>query len=158
MTKKFKIDLTLVARGLGLPDTECRALFSDGRMVGHFVERKLVYEFGWKLSASKSSPWDAVDSFGKRLEIRCLTDKIIFRPSNQIGQGRDFEESSFIDKLKQIDGYVIVDIKKLPELGVIEVARIPIKRVWRLYRKGILGKNAEVGYKKARKLFFHERE
>jgi hypothetical protein len=151
---KFKIDLKLVAKGLGLPLTECKRMFSDGRFAGHYIERRLTKKMNWKLSYSKSTPYDAKTVKGKKVEIRCLTDRVMFKPSSQNGVGRKFERKGFYRKLDAIDYYAIVDIHHLVVTGSVEVVMVTSNRIRKLYETNYLGKNAEVGYNSARSLFF----
>lgn len=152
---KIKVNLKIVAKGLGLTIAECRDLFSDGRIAGHYIERKLSKRMNWRLSDSKGTPYDAKTPKGKKIEIRCLTSKVMFRPSYQGGKGRKFEKKGFYRKLDAIDYYAIVDIRNLVDEGTVEVVMVTSNRIRKMYQAHELGKNAEIRYNTARTLFFN---
>ena len=47
---------------------------------------------------------------------------VYFCPSYMVGSGRVFEEGGFLEKLREIDGYIVSDITVFP--------RIPVCKVW----------------------------
>lgn len=148
---EITFDLKKTATGLGLTYDECIQYFLDGRRISFILEKRISNLAGYKKAPSESSPFDVIDSVGKKAEVRCLTTKIMFRPSDQIGMGRKFcEEAFYSDKISQVDYFIICDVNEADlRKGIVRTFSIDSSVVWCLYKSGKFGKNAE----KSRKTF-----
>lgn len=148
---RIKFDFTKTAAGLGISFDETISYFLDGRKISFLLEQRLSKLSGYTKAPSESSPFDVIDDEGKKAEVRCLTNKIIFRPSDQIGMGRRFCEQSFYDdKIAKVDYFIICDVneKDLRD-GFVDTFSVDSNEIWCMYKCGLLGKNAE----KSRKTF-----
>ena len=66
-----------------------------------------------------------------------------------IGSGRRFEENGFFEKLNEIEGYVLSDVTKFPEIPLWKVSEGIVRR-W--YHDGMLGARTQVSRPRALKL------
>lgn len=65
----------------------------------------------------------------------------VFQPFGAGRQGRYFEEKGFLAKLKAIEGFILADITKFPNVPIYVV---PVDNVIRWYHAGDIGINAKV--------------
>ena len=87
---------------------------------------------------------------GEKWEARNITSgDVYFCPSYMVGSGRSFEESGFLLKLRQINGYILTDMEEFPNVPRF---MIPKEAVERWYESGRLGAGTKVSREKALKL------
>ena len=117
----------------------------DGRRISMILEMRISKLKGFQKAPSESSPFDVIDPQSKKAEVRCLTEKIMFRPSDQIGMGRKFDETKFYNnKILQVDYFMIADINEADlRAGFVNIFNISSSVVWELYKEKKIGKNAE---------------
>ena len=122
--------------------------FTDGRRISFILERRLAKEFiKGKIAGSEKSGYDIVDSRGGKWEVRSITKGgIYFTPSGQVGKGRKFNRKEFLNKIKEIKGYIVCDVVPFPNVPFWVISSEDVSRWW---RKRLLGKNAKVSRKKA---------
>jgi hypothetical protein len=100
----------------GIPEERLYELYKNGSITGKLIEDVVCIEFGYKKAKNTQDYFD-VDDKGKRWEVRCLTKYgASLIPSNQIGKGRKYNEKEFFSKLNNINGYIIIDIRKFPNV------------------------------------------
>jgi hypothetical protein len=136
-------NLNEIANSLKLTPNDTRDYFTDGRRVSFVLERRLAFEvLGGTLAPSEGAGYDLIDANGKKWEVRSITrGGIYFCPSYMVGSGRSFEESGFLSKLKEIEGYVVSDIENFPN---IPYWKIPKTLVERWYATNQLGAGTKV--------------
>jgi hypothetical protein len=140
-------DISKISNALKLSEEDTRKYFTDGRRVSFLIERRVAYEIlQGKLAASEGAGYDVIDKGGKKWEVRSLTKSgIYFCPSYMVGSGRKFEEKGFIEKLKEIEGYIISDISEFPQIPFWIINK---SEILNLYNKRQLGTGTKVTYAK----------
>ena len=151
---KIEFDVPMAAKGMGLTIDEWVEVYMDGRRISMIIEKRISKLKGYKKASSEGDPYDVIDPENKKGEVRCLTNKVMFRPSNQIGDGRRFDESKFYEhKISKVDYFMIADINEIDlRNGIVNVFNVPSILVWDLYKQGKLGKSADKGRKSFLKL------
>jgi hypothetical protein len=140
-----------IAKALKIKPSDVRLYFTDGRRISFLIERRIAYEvlFG-ALAPSEGAGFDLFDSKGKKWEVRSITKGgIYFCPSYMVGSGRHFEEAGFLEKLKEIEGYVVSDIESFPNVPFWIISAQQV-RAW--YDAGQLGINSSVSRERALQL------
>jgi len=90
------------------------------------------------------------DSQGKKWEVRSITrGGIYFCPSYMVGSGRSFNEKGFLQKISEIEGYIISDIESFPNIPIWRVLSKEVLKWWEL---GKLGNTTKISRSKALKL------
>ncbi len=140
-----------MASALGLQPNDVREYFTDGRRVSFILERRLAREvLQATLAPSEGAGYDLIDPDGHKWEVRSISKGgIYFCPSYMVGSGRVFEKSGFLEKLREIKGYVVSDLESFPETRywVIHTEQV---LVWG--DAGMLGKNSHISRAKALQL------
>jgi hypothetical protein len=139
-----------IAVSLNITVEEVREYFTDGRRVSFVLERRLARDLLGQLAPSEGAGYDILDSNGGKWEVRSIAKGgIYFCPSYMVGSGRSFEESGFLAKLDEIEGYIISDITKFPEIPYWLVSSAQVRSWW---RQGVLGMNCKISRRKALEL------
>ena len=103
-----------------------------------------------KLAQSEGAGFDLLDSDGRKWEVRSITKGgIYFCPSYMVGSGRSFDESGFLAKLKEIEGYIVSDIESFPNVPFWILPKTTVEH-W--YRGGKLGAGTKISRAVALKL------
>ena len=141
-------DLANVAESLHLTAQETREYFTDGRRVSFILERRICHDIiGGCLSPSEGAGFDLIDARGQKWEVRSITSGgIYFCPSYMVGSGRRFNEAGFFEKLDEIEGYVVSDVTKFPNIPVWKLSAEVVRR-W--YDNGKLGAGTKVSRPRA---------
>ena len=144
-------DLDEIAKSLCLESEEAREYFTDGRRVSFILERRIRREIlKGRLAPSEGAGYDLIDEQDRKWEVRSITKSgVYFCPSYMVGSGRRFEERGFLDKLNEIAGYVLSDVREFPKIPIWKVDA-DIVGSW--YRNGELGAGTKVSGSKARRL------
>jgi len=131
-------DLSEVATALKLSPEEVREYFTDGRRVSFLLERRIAKEvIKGRLAPSEGSGYDLIAPDGGKWEVRSISKGgIYFCPSYMVGSGRAFNAKGFTSKLKEIQGYIVSDIEKFPQIPYWVVNKMVVIE-W--YRKNLLG-------------------
>ena len=94
------------------------------------------------MAPSEGAGYDLLDPDGGMWEVRSITRKgVYFKPSNQVGSGRRFNEDGFQLKMRGIKGFILSDIVGFP---VVDVFVVPVSNVLRWHSQRLLGANAKV--------------
>ncbi len=111
-------DLKQISSSLHLSERDTREYFTDGRRVSFVLERRLAFEvMRGRLAPSEGAGYDLIDSNNKKWEVRSISKGgIYFCPSYMVGAGRTFEEKGFLEKLNEIEGYIVSDIEGFPTI------------------------------------------
>lgn len=142
-------NLDELARVLQVTQTDVREYFTDGRRVSFLIERRLAREVvaGGRLAASEGAGFDLLDAAGRKWEVRSLTSGgVYFCPSYMVGSGRSFNEAGFLQKLAEIDGYILSDIESFPDVPFWVIPKSAIQS-W--YNTGLLGSGTKISRAKA---------
>ena len=141
-------DLEEIADSLHLTVHDTRKYFTDGRRVSFILERRICREIiGGRLSPSEGAGFDLIDERGRKWEVRSITDRgIYFCPSYMVGSGRKFDEGGFLKKLDEIEGYVVSDVTRFPQ---IPVWKLSVKTVRGWYDNRELGAGTKVSRSRA---------
>ena len=148
----FHWDLAKLAFELHIPQDDTLTYFQDGRRASFIVERRLAYEYlQGKIAESEGASYDVFDKEGLKWEVRSLTKGgMYFCPSYMKGSGRKFEEEGFLQKLSEIEGYLIARITDFPIVPVFKISKDQVLSWW---KEGSLGTSSEIALKKAEMLF-----
>ena len=144
----LKWDLNSIAVSMHLSPAETMEYFTDGRRVSFVLERRICQEIiVGRLSPNEGAGFDLIDAQGQKWEVRSITRQgIYFCPSYMVGSGRKFDEGGFFEKLDEIEGYVVGDVTKFPEIPVWKFSAEAV-RLW--YKEGALGSQTKVSRRKA---------
>lgn len=142
----FMFDLEKISHALGISKADTQLYFTDGRRISFLIERRAVEVMpGSKLAPSEGSGFDLIDSSGGHWEVRSLTKGgIYFCPSYMVGSGRKFDEFGFLNKLDDIEGYIVTDISKFPTMPYWVITEQAVKHWW---LDGNLGKTTKISYR-----------
>ena len=150
-TRNFSWDVSEVASALKISEEDVRAYFTDGRRISFLLERRIAYEvFDGTVAASEGAGYDVLDQDNRKWEVRSISAKgMYFCPSYMVGSGRKFNEQGFLEKLHQIEGYVLSDISKFPTIPYWIVPTEIVSSWWEQRR---LGKTTKITRDKAMEL------
>jgi len=111
-------DLKNLSKALNLTESETIEYFTDGRRVSFILERRLANEvLKGTLAPSEGAGYDLIDTNGDKWEVRSISKSgVYFCPSVMVGAGRQFNENGFLNKLKEIKGYILSDINEFPSI------------------------------------------
>lgn len=142
----FRFNLEKISSALGISEEDTRLYFTDGRRISFLIERRAVEVMpGSRLAPSEGSGFDLIDSAGGHWEVRSLTKGgIYFCPSYMVGSGRKFEEFGFLNKLDDIEGYIVTDISKFPTMPYWVITEQTVKQWW---IDGTLGARTKISYR-----------
>jgi hypothetical protein len=99
------------------------------------------------LSPSDGEGFDVINSKGGKWEVRSVSKGgIYFCPSYMVGSGRSFNEKGFLEKLAEIEGYIISDIDAFPKIPFWIVQKEQVLTWW---KDEELGKDTSISHKKA---------
>lgn len=116
--------------------------FTDGRRASFLMELTVdLHVTKGKLAPNQGSGYDVIDNNNKKWEVRSITKQVDFKPSNQTGSGRKFNEAGFLEKLNLIEGYILCDITSFPEVRYWKLKKTIVKD-W--YENGKLRKDVTV--------------
>lgn len=120
--------------------------FTDGRRVSFILERRLAKEkLDGTIAKSEGASYDIIAKNGCKWEVRSISKDVYFCPSYMVGSQRSFEEQGFLQKLKNIEGFILSDIKKFPK---IPYWIIKSSTVLKWYDSGKLGTTTKVSRNK----------
>lgn len=127
-----------IAISLKIGEADVREYFTDGRRVSFILERRLAYEvIKGKLAPSEGAGYDLLDSSGRKWEVRSITrGGIYFCPSYMVGSGRSFEQQGFLDKLEEIEGYIISDVESFPNIPFWILPKTTVQNWWKESKLG----------------------
>lgn len=150
-TDLLKWNIKELSKAMKITENDVKKYFTDGRKVSFILERRLAYEiFHGILAPNEGYGYDFMDEKGKKWEVRSITkDGVYFCPSSMIGTRRKFEEKGFLEKLKEIEGYVLADVLSFPDVPFWIIKKTTVKQWW---KKGKLGKSSKISHKNALKL------
>jgi hypothetical protein len=138
----YTVDWFKIAEGFRLPIDQTIQCFYDGRMMGRIGEFMHKVETGGEREGENSS-FDITESDGIRSEVRSITNKVSFAPSKQTGFGRKVTEEGFQEKLRNLDRFVLLDLRELED-GIIHSIEVTKEDIFNLP----LGKNKAINSKK----------
>ena len=141
-------DIVEVASSLKIPEDDVRAHFTDGRRVSFLLERRIAYEvLNGTLASSEGAGYDVLDQQGRKWEVRSISSGgIYFCPSYMVGSGRSFNEPGFLEKLREIEGYIVFDIEEFPSIPYWIIPRDTVSNWW---ASGALGTSTKISRPKA---------
>lgn len=144
-------DIKEIANALKITEEKVTAYFTDGRRVSFILERRLAREIlHGTLAPSEGAGFDLLDSKGGKWEVRSISKGgIYFSPSYMVGSGRSFKKKGFLEKLKEIEGYIISDIESFPEIPFWIISKELVLKRW---KEGELGSKTKISRTKALKL------
>jgi hypothetical protein len=147
----FRWDIQELSKALKISEADVRLYFTDGRRVSFLMERRIANEFlKGTLASSEGAAYDVIDSQGKKWEVRSISKGgIYFCPSYMVGKGRKFVEKGFIEKIKEIEGFIVCDIESFPKIPIWSITSAQVLQWW--YEKK-LGTSTKISRKKALEL------
>ena len=151
MSKSLTWNISELAKAMKITKADVKQYFTDGRKVSFILERRIAYEFfKGKLAETEGDEYDLIDTKGRKWEVRSITKGgVYFCPSNMVGKGRKFERKGFLKKLREIDGYVLADVLKFPNIPFWIISSKEVRQWW---DDGTLGVNSHLSHKKALEL------
>lgn len=142
---KFKVNLSQIAKGMRLTQTEARSFFNDGRIVGRYAEFVVQNKGLGNRAKSESSSYDNDTPEGLRLEVRSMGDKVSFSSSKEVGYGRKVTANGWAEKLSSVDLWCLVDYSNFDEWHFIFLTTDEVRQMAEV---GVLGKNRSISRKK----------
>lgn len=144
-------DINEISSALKIGIADVREYFTDGRRVSFLIEHRLAHEVvKGELAHSEGAGFDLLDSQGHKWEVRSITKGgIYFCPSYMVGSGRAFNESGFLAKLKEIEGYIVSDVESFPNVPFWILPKTTVEN-W--YRNRNLGAGTKISRAVALKL------
>lgn len=95
----------------------------DGRPVSHLIFQQLLNRFA-NLSSNSQKKLELRGDDGEIFIVKTITKEgVNLIPSKNIGVGRHYDMKSYQEVLRQISGFIFVDVTQMP---VIRYAAIPI--------------------------------
>ena len=139
----FRFELDKIAEALGISQHDTQLYFTDGRRVSFLIERRAVEVMeGSRLAPSEGSGFDLIDRNDGHWEVGSLTKGgIYFCPSYMVGSGRKFDEFGFLEKLDDVEGYIVTDISEFPTMPYWIVQYETVERWW---HSGELGSKSKI--------------
>ena len=137
-----------LASALKISPEDVKEYFTDGRRVSFITERRIAIEaIKGRLAKSEGAAYDLIDPEERKWEVRSISSSgVYFCPSSMIGSGRTFDEKGFIDKLDEIQGYILCDIESFPDVPFWIIGG-EVVREW--YEKNELGAATKISHLKA---------
>ncbi len=144
-------DVEEIARALKISPQDVREYFTDGRRISFILERRIAGEvLRGTLAASEGAGFDLLDVQGRKWEVRSISrGGVYFCPSYMVGSGRSFEINGFLQKMNEIEGYILSDIEAFPSVPFWIVTARDVRAWW---EAGRLGKTTKVSRKTALQL------
>ena len=93
-------------------------IFEDGRNISKPLEYIMAEQHGFKFSKNGNSRYDLMHQNGRKIEQRCVKNKVTIKPSSQHGAGRLFNKKELEDKASSMD-YLFIDINHYPNVTYI---------------------------------------
>ena len=137
-----------VASSLKIPEDDVRAYFTDGRRVSFLLERRIAYEvLNGTLASSEGAGYDVLDQRGRKWEVRSISPVGVYSfPSYMVGSGRSYNEPGFLEKPREIEGYIVFDIEEFPSVPYWIIPRDTVSN-WRA--SGALGTSTKISQPRA---------
>ena len=132
-----------------LDEDDVRSYFTDGRRVSFIIERRIAKHLKGTLARSEGASWDVFDPDGGKWEVRSITKTVYFCPSKMVGSGRRFKRKGFLQKLNQIEGYIVADITLFPSIPFWILTSATVHSWW---KNGKLGKKSKISRENVLKL------
>ena len=119
LNKTYNFDYTGSVSPFGLLDLEeTYEVFRDGRVSCHFLERDIAKIFP-ELTWVNKTGYDHIDKSGQKYDAKNFTKNgFRFMPSNQIGEGRAFDQEKSHAHAKDLI-YICCDIVEFPRVRMI---------------------------------------
>jgi len=100
-----------------LTQEELAEMFTDGRLVSHFLERQLTKWYP-ELTFVDARGYDHLDTKQNKYDQKCFTKGgLTFAPSNMLGKGRKIIEEEAHEHAKNIT-YICCDVLEFPKVRV----------------------------------------
>ena len=127
---------------------DVREYCTDGRRFSFIVERRIARDIlHGSLAPSEGASFDVVDPQGRKWEVRSITKSgVYFCPSYMVGSSRSFEERGSLQKLDEIEGYVLADLTCFPGIPFWYVTAATVLRWW---NEGRLGTTTKISQRRA---------
>jgi len=111
-------DINSLSKSLKISTEAVYQYFTDGRRVSFLIERRIALEvLNAQLAPSEGAGYDVITDNGEKWEVRSISKGgVYFCPSYMVGSGRSFNQEGFIEKLNEIQGYVLSDIQSFPNI------------------------------------------
>jgi hypothetical protein len=140
-----------ISKALKISVEDVKEYFTDGRRVSFILERRLSKEIiKGKLSSSEGAGYDLMDPKGGKWEVRSISSGgVYFCPSYMVGSGRSFDEKGFLEKLDDIEGYILSDIESFPSIPFWIIKKQDVLKWW---KEGKLGNSTHISRKTALEL------
>ena len=123
MGHQYEIDLRGKLRYGEVSEQRLAERFTDGRLSGLLNEELLAAHFrGLSRNEAIGGPNDLFGVNGEKYEVKTVTRKVSFRPSNQHGQGRVKDDAAALERMQSLHGYILVDVRRMPAVTVYFVS------------------------------------
>lgn len=147
MENRFTIewDIEDLKSALGITEDGIRDIFTDGRNMPSIFKHRLSSDYpDW--NPVPGSGHQLLDPDNGKWKIRSITHEgVDFRPSDQIGKGRYFDEIKFRAELESLQGFILFSITCFP---AVTVFKVPVQNVKRWFNNRKLNNSAGVSRKK----------
>lgn len=125
-----------------LNQQELILLFSDGRICGRMVEpllARIFNDFICKIVGNNKFDLTKISNIDLKQEVKTFTRSsgCNLIPSSQIGKGRKYDVIEYHVRVKQMETYIVVDIRDFPNIKIIAWDS---KHILKNYSDGRFGK------------------
>jgi hypothetical protein len=135
-------DLASVAQGIGIPEADARAILADARTATPIVQRRIAAgHSGWIVAPGDGGAAQLTAPDGGRWVVKTIGASTDFRPSAQVGKGRETDPAGVVRHWRRLAGYLLADTAALPR---VTVYRVPIANFTRWQEAGRLGTDYRV--------------
>lgn len=136
-------DVSKLTEALKVGESDIHEFCTDGRKCSFVVERRIAYEvLKGSLAPSEGASFDVIDPLGRKWEVRSITKSgIYFCPSYMKGSQRKFHEQGFLDKLEEIEGYIVADLASFPAVPFWSIQKATVRDWW---NRGKLGSTTTI--------------
>lgn len=145
---RVSLDTESIADAFGVRPDDVIDNLKDGRAASRWMESMIKHQMSLDGHDNDSDSYDVRDKQDK-WEVRTLTNNgVYFCPNNMRGQGRAFEEEGFLEKLNEVEGYIICDVRKIPEIKFAVLSNVAVLDA---YERGDLNKSTQISGSKGDK-------
>lgn len=138
---KVSLDTESMANCFGVRHQDVITNLKDGRAASKWMESMIKHQMGLDGHETDSDSYDVRDKNDK-WEVRTLTDNgVHFCPNNMKGKGRSFSEQGFLDKLNEVEGYIICNVRQIPQIKFTVLSNVSVLDA---YERGDLNKSAQI--------------
>jgi len=127
---------------MGLDSSTVVDLFTRGSQASLMLEHFVASELGYEHVGKTGAPYDMLGPEG-RLEMRLAHAgrPVAFSQSSMRGAGRKFVKKGFLERTRELAGFLVVSTARFPEITIFEISAA---EVIDLYKRNALGSSGNL--------------